>query len=443
MNSMNRQLTIPLISRLSLVLCALVLLGGCEKTPGAGSGISFRASAQGNATKTAYGDIGGSTQDYQMLHWESGDRIRVYSPQAVKIYTDDEHFADYKVDGVRTDGTTSVATLLSSDDGNGLGWQESGTHYFYSVYPSTDINGSSTITAGSGNAVTVTGTILATQTLSWSTSGNNIVGAPDMDYAYMYAATSTAPQGSVALNFNPMFTAFQFEIGPGEYSSIHLTRFTLSTASGSRTLAGSFTVSGVQGSETVTCSTGATTLTVEMDATLTSGHTLTLTVFALPQALTELTITYTGDEIGTRSLGLKKDGEWLNFAGGKKFRIYGLSFPHIIGVIGSGEDITWGGYIDVVANGELISWATSRSINAVGDYITWGGFTNISGSGSDSIAWGGITFVNSSSENVSWSSIKTISGNANDVSWGGYNDSNASAESITWDQEGNIFTIKK
>ena len=435
-NSMNH----PSLALCLAALTALSASVSCEKTPGAGSGVSFRAKADGTTTKTAYGDISGNTQDYQMLNWESGDVIRVYSPQAVKIYTADVHFADYKVDGVKTEGTTSVATLLSSDDGNGLGWQESGTHYFYSVYPSTDINGSSTITAGTGNSVTVTGTIPATQTLSWS----GVLGTPDMRYAYMYAATRTAPNNKVDLNFTPMFTAFQFEIGPGDYSSLHLTQFTLSTGSTSRTLAGTFTLSGVQGSETVNCSAGANTLTVNMDATLTSGHTLTLTVFAQPQALTELTIAFKGEEIGTCHLALKKDNSWLNFAAGRKYRFYGLKFPKVDSLTADGETIIWNGDIDILSGGELISWNAGTAVDAAGELISW--CDQLLGASGDDLSWGSLFFVSAGGDALSWSAAATVtsagegisivssaaSSSGEGVSLGGSNSGGSCGENISW-----------
>ena len=384
-NSMNH----PSLALCLAALTALSASVSCEKTPGAGSGVSFRAKADGTTTKTAYGDISGDTQDYQMLNWVSGDRIRVYSPQAVKIYTTNEHFADYKVDGVKTEGITSVATLLSSDDGNGLGWQESGTHYFYSVFPSTDINGSSTITAGTGNSVTVTGTIPATQTLSWS----GVLGTPDMRYAYMYAATSTAPQSQVDLTFRPRFTAFQFEIGPGEHTSIHLTGFTLSTTDATRPLSGTFTISGVAGSETLTCPTSgtgvSTSLTVSMDATLTTGNTLILTVFALPRELEHLSISFTGDEIGTRSLALKQEDEYISFSACKKYRFYGLSFPKVGGIVASGEGIEWDGSYTISTNdGELIAWAANHQLSGTqGEGLSsWVTNAELSGSGGEGIS---------------------------------------------------------
>lgn len=94
---------------------------------------------------TTYGE---KSVNAQPLQWMRGDIFRAYSPQAVKIYTDSEHSADYKLDGITTDGTTSVATVLSADDGNGLGWED-GTHYFYAVYPSPILTGfQSTLTEG-------------------------------------------------------------------------------------------------------------------------------------------------------------------------------------------------------------------------------------------------------------------------------------------------------
>lgn len=325
-----------------LVFCAV----SCQKGPVQGTGIPFRASAKspvGIPTKTSYGSIDGIDQNYQMLNWVEGDKIRLYSPQAVKIYTDSEHFADYQVSTIETESTVSIARMLAV--GNGLGWTE-GMHYFYGLYPSPQSNAHAAMAAGEGNSVSITGSIPAAQTLSWAADGSTMVGSPDMSYAYMYASASAQPaDGGVDLSFSPMFTAFQFEVGLGENDSVRLTRFRLSTSDATKPLSGTFTVSGVQGSETISC-TGAvsspTELTVNMDITLTTGKTLALTVFALPHALTQLTVSFTGDEIGTRTLDLKQDSSWMSFAGCKKYRIYGLSFPKVGSISTAGEGILWG-----------------------------------------------------------------------------------------------------
>ena len=389
----EKKILIPLLS----CLCVGMLMVSCHKVPSPGTGILFRASARGTSgspTKTSYGDIEGNTQSYQMLNWVEGDMIRLYSPQAVKIYTESDHFADYLVSSVTTDGTTSVAQMLSADDegttnGNGLGWAE-GTNYFYAVYPSPWNKANISMAAGAGNAVSVTGTIPASQTLTWTTSGNNVIGSPDMGYAYMYASTSAQPTDEgVNLNFSPAFTAFQFEVGPGENASVRLTEFSLSTSDAAKPLAGSFIVSGAQGSETTVCSGAAsspTSLTVSMDQTITTGHTCIITVFALPQDLAKLSISYTGDEIGTRTLDLKQDSAWLSFVGCKKYRIYGLSFPKTEGLIATGEGINWDGSVQVSTGGELIAWSSTTQVSTGGEDIgSWISNPELSGTSGEGI----------------------------------------------------------
>lgn len=378
--------TVPALVAAGLVTALFAVLFSCTKEPGVGDGIRFRASAYGPSgspsTKTVYGSIDNTSQTYQMLNWVEGDKVRIYSPQAGLQEDAENHFDDCVVDGVTADGNTSVATV-SSTHGNGLVWGEGNPHYFYAVYPSPAVNSNITIEEGTGNAVTVTGTIPATQTLTWPSGdysgASTVVGTPDMNYAYMYASTTSAPNSRVDLQFNPQFTAFQFEVGIGksdgesyDYESITLTEFTLSTSTTSKTLSGSFTISGVQGSEAVACFAGETAITVPISRTLNAGSTLVVTVFALPQDLHDLTISFTGNEIGIRKLALKKDGEFLNFAGHLKYRIYGLTFPKISGVIGIGEDITWGGVIDIICGGEVITWNTASSVNVEAAPITWG-----------------------------------------------------------------------
>lgn len=390
----------------SMSLALSVLICSCTKEPGVGEGIRFRASAYGPsgspATKTAYGSIDNTSQTYQMLNWVEGDMVRIYSPQAGLQEDESVHFDDCVVDGVTAEGNTSVATVRSTHE-HGLVWGEANPHYFYAIYPSTAVNAQSTIAAGAGNAVTVTGTIPAVQELTW-TDGTDVVGAPDMNYAYMYASTTTAPNSNVDLQFSPKFTAFQFEIGTGEFSSIHVTNFTLSTNDATRPLSGMFIISGGAGSEILTCPTSGTgvsaSLTVSMDATLTMGNTLILTVFALPRDLGHLSISFTGDEIGTRTLKLQDSGEiFLTFTACKKYRVYGLSFPSIDGLIATSSDtIIWDGSLEIE--------------DADGTIITWDGQSTLLGAGTETLGWrqNQSSSGDGDSETVSWDAVNSSSG---------------------------------
>lgn len=405
------------MKRLSLLFVVLLVTAlSCTKTPRAGEGITFRAkaySASGTPnTKTVYGDIENTSQTYQMLHWAEGDVVRIYCPQAGLQEDASNHFDDCVVNGVSTSGTTSVATVASTHE-HGLVWGEDNPHYFYAIYPSTATNAASTIVAGAGNAVTVTGTIPAEQTLTW-TSGTTVVGAPDMDYAYMYASTSTAPNSSVDLQFVPKFTAFQLEIAPStrQTSALTLTGFSLSTTDAAHALSGMFTIAGTVGAETLSCSQGETSVTVTLKDSngdpieLTAGQTLIITVFALPQDLNTLTISFTGTQIGTRTLSLDVNGTPLTFVGARKYRIYGLTFPYINGIVGEGEGINWDGNIDVTSGGETITWDGQSNIVGAGTddgAIVWGGMASMGGSNSEDVSWDGMTTQGGNSgEGVNW-----------------------------------------
>lgn len=267
--------------------------------------------------------------------------------------------------------------MLSADNGNGLGWLDSDdTHYFYAVYPSPGVTGAqSTIAAGEGNAVTVTGVIPATQTLSWS----GTTGTPDMKYAYMYASASSTPSSSVNLTFQPQFTAFQFEIGIAQsdgytydYGSITLTEFTLTTCNTDYPLVGTFSIDGNPDGKTITATGTGLGTTVPIGQTLTAGNPLILTVFALPQELHDLTISFTGNEIGTRTLALMKNGEYMSFDKCKKYRFYGMYFPKV-GIVTSGEGIiNWNGSCSILTDGNPVAWTGFELNNSEGeDLNTW------------------------------------------------------------------------
>lgn len=347
--------TVPALVAAGLVTALSAVLFSCTKEPGVGDGIRFRASAYGPSgspsTKTVYGSIDNTSQTYQMLNWVEGDKVRIYSPQAGLQEDAENHFDDCVVDGVTADGNTSVATV-SSTHGNGLVWGEENPHYFYAVYPSPAVNSNITIEEGTGNAVTVTGTIPATQTLTWPSGdysgASTVVGTPDMNYAYMYASTSSTPSSSVDLTFQQAFTAFQIEVSGASATPVTVSSFTLSSTSSA--LSGTFTLAintltpsftGPAYSSGTNNTVGCT-LNGGTPVSLTSGNTLILTVFALPFDLSNLSISFVTDT-GTRTLLLSSSGSPISFDARKKYRIHGLQLSKT-GIISTGVSITsdWG-----------------------------------------------------------------------------------------------------
>ena len=384
---------------MGLALAAMLCADSCQKNVQPGTLIRFHASAHRQAdTKTVYGNIDGSSQDYQALNWVEGDLVCIYCPQASLKDAPDTHVENYRVVSVTADGTSSVAGIMS-DSGSGLLWGTANPHYFYGIYPAD------TITPGSGSGMSVSGTIPAAQFLTWS----GTVGAPDMSLAYMYASATSAPEESVEMGFVPEFTAFQFEISPDSRgTAIDLTAFELSTSDTAHPLAGTFTLSGVAGSESIAFTGTATSISVPLDVTLPVGETLVLTVFVLPQDVNSLTISFTGNQIGTRSLALSRNKEPLTFLACRKYRVYGLTFPYINGIIAQGEDIDWNGSIDVTSGGETITWGGQSSIVGEGtdaENVLWGGMASITGNGgnAENVSWNGMTSQgNNVGENVNW-----------------------------------------
>ena len=342
-----------------------------------GDAIHFSASNSAARTRTSYSKEGSTGSDgllyLERIDWKEGDLITIYSPQAVMADGTDP-VCDYRVDSHETlsGNLMSRATVNPSVAGGGLGWG-SGTHNFYAVYPSAETEAfTAAEKAKTGLDDTLwKGTVAAEQ----SPSANGLAGtasAPEilakMQYAHMFAtATYDTDAPSVDLPFFPEFTAFEFQVGSGKNPVVDLTSFTITAADGRNALAGDFAYlladvdtetdtdpldlskfafSNTSQSITVDFTTlSAGKLTVE------SGKPVTFTVVALPQDLSGLSITFTGDQIGTRTLRLNDNaGTPIVYAARQKHRIYGLSFPTV--VTAGGEEIEW----DQEALGEDILW---------------------------------------------------------------------------------------
>jgi hypothetical protein len=326
------------------------MLAGCDKPAqtGLGGQIRFRAASGSMDTRTAYsGDTGteGSVTK-ERINWIEGDQVTVWSDKAVYLGDASRRTADYKVKNVTTSGVRSIAELVATD-ANGFQWgdEAAGTNYtFYARYPAdqTKINGTN-----------MTAEIPATQTLLYDSESGKI--SPDMKYAFMFAST-TAPihADAVKLEFDPEFTALEFVVGGGGNGQVNLTSFKLSSTS--VPVSGGFQV--VCASKAATA-TGTAANSVSMDfsnlpggkLTVTGDTPVTVTVFAVPVELKNLTLEVTGDKIQTRTLKLNnKNGSTITFAGGRKYRITGLNLPELLNV--NGKDIDW----DIEALLEPMVW---------------------------------------------------------------------------------------
>ena len=342
-----------------------------------GGSIRFSASNSAARTRTSYSKEGRTGSDgllnLERIDWKDGDLITIYSPQAVMADGTDP-VCDYRVDSHETlsGNLTSRAKVSPNAADRMLVWG-TGTHYFYAVYPSAATASlSAAEKAKTGlDATRWKGTVAADQ----SPLANGLGGtasAPEigakMQYAHMFAtATYDAEAPSVDLPFFPEFTAFEFQVGSGKNAVVDLTSFTLTAADGRNALAGDFaylladvdteTDADPLALSKFAFSNTSQSITVDFTKlaagklTVESGKPVTFTVIALPQEQSGLSITFTGDQIGTRTLKLNDSaGTPLVYSARQKHRLYGLSFPSV--VTAGGEEIEW----DQEAIGEDILW---------------------------------------------------------------------------------------
>ena len=339
----------------SAAVCALALSGcareAMEKDPGA---VRFGFTASPTTTRTQFErDVTPSGQGITSEHvyWKSGDAVTVCSDVAANA-AGTSHSAVYTA-SVSSDSQTEVPATSA----DGLRWQNDGTHKFFAVY-------------GSGAGITmekVTGSMPATQSLVWNTE--KTVGKAPMEYGFMVSTKESVKSDVVELEFNQIYTAFQFTVSSGDNDAVSLTGFTLSSTS--TALAGGFEVEyGIPTPTAITRSLDADSKSVtvsfprsgNVDFQVVKDAPVTFTVLALGQSLTNLTIEFTGPEIGTRKLDLKRnDGSFITFTPGTKHIINGLSFPNLLEV--TGPDIIW----EQTAIGEDIAWLDDSYVLGVRD----------------------------------------------------------------------------
>ena len=295
-------------------IAAVSMLTGCNKermevdalTNEPGTEIVFGASTDwlnDEETRTEYSgkdqnnnNMNSSTSKFERIDWVNGkDVIRVICEQAVPK-TGSSKVANYVVNNVRIDNSDkkkSLAGIVPVD--NSLIWN-TGTHYFYALYPAPGMDSNynfsdKTVSANNSkietvqtNKAKVTGVIPATQNAV--KSGN--IYKPNMNYAYMYAATkATAGQsGKVVLSFNPLVTTLEFRLKRDANDPItaKLTRVELSSTS--TPLRGTFTAT-IDG-------TGSTpTASISAPAYSTSNNKITITLPSGGVQLTDTPVTVT------------------------------------------------------------------------------------------------------------------------------------------------------
>ncbi len=351
---------------IAAALAALtVLSAGCKKHSFRATGpIRFAVSSTTPGTKSAYsGDIIGSKE---RIDWVEDDKLAIFmawgSPE-----TDIEgtEIRDYSVASISTDGVKSKATVTPVDEP--LQWleDEDKLYTFAALYPSPSV---APFEEGKWENklelynLTLTYPAVQTLTPKGATGADALTLLPDMKYAYMYAfptdpVASTA--GTVNLSLIPVFNAYEISISAGDNDEVNLTQFRLVSNREDEPLA------CVRNLYTDDSHGESTSITVDLTGIklVRDGAPLVFTVFSYADSYQEITLEFTGNEIGTRKLDMKRDGEWISFNAMLKHKITGLFFPKLDEGGAEGQGINWNGTI-----GEDLNWN-----GAEGEDINWGG----------------------------------------------------------------------
>lgn len=349
---------------LLLLAGAAILTAGCSEpnefggkySRKSGASVVFGVDSKEIGTRTSYGEdatIGG--KKIQAINWNSGDKIRVYSPECIRqSWNSPEHWADYVVTPLASSANLGTLTNVQPV---GLAWGESGTYTFYSVYPSPETEEGNTPAGSEGRiALSMPATQLVTD---------------EMQYAFMTAAaqvTTTESENAVELDFYPAFTAFEISLTADE--DLSLLNFAL--ISNDTPVAGNFTVAYTGTAAAYNCTgTGKRIDIADLgEAVIAPGKPFTFNVFCLPQDLKGLKLSFTIRKAGatgteTRSLTLNdKDGVPVTFAACHKHRITGqmqgaYNFKYI------------------TLNGEAVEWS-AVDVDDISDALPQSGQFNVS-----------------------------------------------------------------
>lgn len=135
----------------------------------------------------------------------------------------------------------------------------------------------------------------------------------------------------------PEYTVFEFEVNSGNNPEVDLTSFTLTSKEGQNALAGDFTLQKTEADSTMlTCTNTSQSVTIDFTKlpegklTVTKDKPATFAIVALPRAYSGLSVTFTGEPIGSKTLKLSySDGVPITFKALKRHRVYGLSLPDV------------------------------------------------------------------------------------------------------------------
>lgn len=329
------------LTKLFLLFAGIVLsLVGCQEGPThekdsqLGHAVQFSATSGSPFTRTSYSGVI-DANNWERIDWVDGDQILVWSDKAVSKADANRHYAKYQLTGVKAVDPHESHASLTDPMGEGLRYESddpSVKHQFWAVYPAADVtpeNGKYSYSIPQKQAPAES-----------ETTDGNIVQKPDMNKAVMLAALKDAVSKEKAeLRFHPAYTAFEIELKnnreDGTTFSLKDVTLTSATKNGEtevvNTLAGNVaatilpdnatTYSIAEGADESVTYTFAGGSSVD----IAQGKSLKFTVFALPQAIKGLSLTFTYGSGVQRRVTLKKNGADIDFEACYKHRILGLA----------------------------------------------------------------------------------------------------------------------
>ena len=364
-----------------------MLLAGCQKFGGVGSAIKFSAvTTQPGQTKTVYsGSVGAG---WERIDWKTGDVIRIYGDLATCNNDNNYHWADYQLSDISSPSVqNSKASTLSvvHPTRGGLSWEGDGTYQFYSIYPapSGDEATPGTVrgTSGTPFACSIPAAQIgsATTVTAIASGANTTVYYPSMANAYLVAHDAQSKGNDITLNFEPAYTAFHISAGAGVAPETAKVIKSVTLTSTSTALNGAYTAYYDSGWNYNITGTGMTATFTFSDGnyTIPVGEKVEFVIFALPQVLTDLTLTFTLSDDSTRSLKLMKNAAdagtnaagYINFAPCKKHYISGLLIPNSTWSVDDNTRVTLREGVATDWDDELnggISYGTDPVVNAAG-----------------------------------------------------------------------------
>ena len=277
------------------------------------------------------------SKKYERIDWVANDKMTISYQRSGKT----TQTGNYAVSSKSASNEISNASV-DHYGGTKLTWNGgSGDHYFYAMYPENKTGRNSFTPLSGEQGATITGTIPATQAVTWNSSLGKYV--PDMNYGFMagYAkVSSTGTESRVTVPFTPAVTIFEFILKKGTGAPVLVKSATLEATNltgtfsfklkgGSRAKGEDWWNHTTTGTDPTTISGAGNKITVTFPSPVTMSTTqaLDFTVFALPVAISNMKLTLTlssnnGETYGDKHLDLN-----FNFQACKKNIITNSTVP--------------------------------------------------------------------------------------------------------------------